>query len=145
MEIWNRSVRISNVVLFKSNTRILINQFLGVIYAIYLMYPQLRHLSVLQNSNKTPNKFSTYQVKITFKHSNFVPSHFKYDPPPHHHHHPDCEHLNFRIFSSILQHKYPGNLFNKKLHTLIKSSLKFVQFCMHPVWLPTGIMQNFSF
>ena len=60
------------------------------------------------HSNKTPNKFSNRQLKIAFKHPNFMREPFqiclKIRTPL------DSKHLNFRIFSSILHHKYPNNL-----------------------------------
>ena len=59
------------------------------------------------HSNKTPNKFSNHQLKIAFKHPNFVREPFqiclKIRTPL------GSKHLNFRIFS-ILHHKYPNNL-----------------------------------
>ena len=57
---------------------------------------------------KSNKKFSTDQLKITFKHQNFVREPFqicsKIRIPL------DLKHLNFRIFSFILHHKYPNNL-----------------------------------
>ena len=70
---------------------------------------RLDHFLEILKSNKTPNKFSTDQLKITFKHQNFVREPFqicsKIRIPL------DLKHLNFRIFSFILHHKYPNNLF----------------------------------
>ena len=60
------------------------------------------------HSNKTSNKFSNHQLKIAFNHPNFVHQPFqiclKIRTPL------DSKHLNFRIFSSILHHKYPNNI-----------------------------------
>ena len=62
----------------------------------------IKFLEIL-HSNKTPNK-----LKIAFKHPNFVRELFyncaKIRNPL------DSKHLNFRIFSFILHHKYPNNL-----------------------------------
>ena len=67
-----------------------------------------KFLEILK-SNKTPNKFSTEQLKITFRHQNFVHEPFqiclKIRIPL------DLKHLNFKIISFILHHKYPNNLF----------------------------------
>ena len=61
------------------------------------------------NSDKTPNIFSIYQLKITFKHSNFVRKPFLMCPkirtPI------GFKHLNFRIFLFIPHHKDPSNLY----------------------------------
>ena len=67
----------------------------------------IKFLEIL-NSNKTPNIFSTYQLKITFKPLNFVRKPFlmcfKIRTPL------GLKHLNFRIFSFILHRKYPSNV-----------------------------------
>ena len=60
-------------------------------------------------SNATPNKFSIYQVKITFKHLSFVRKAYLYcrkrqNPPGN-------EVLNFLFFRFILDYKYQNNLF----------------------------------
>ena len=62
------------------------------------------------NSNKTPNIFSIYQLKIsTFKYSNFVRKPFLMCPkiriPI------GFKHLNFRIFLFIPHHKDASNLY----------------------------------
>ena len=68
------------------------------------------------NSNKTPNIFSTYQLKITFKHLNFARKPFlmcfKIRTPL------GLKRLNFRVFLFIIHRKYPSNVYNKKLHTI---------------------------
>ena len=68
----------------------------------------IKFLEIL-NSNKTPNIFSTCQLKITFKPLNFVCKPFlmcfKICTPV------GLKHLNFRIFSFFLQHKYPSNVY----------------------------------
>ena len=59
------------------------------------------------HSNKTSNKFSNHQLKIAFKHkfcARAISNLFENTHPL------DSKHLNFRIFSSILHHKYPNNL-----------------------------------
>ena len=58
--------------------------------------------------NKTPNKFSTDQLKITFKYLNFVREPFWTCSKIHTL--VDFKHLNFRIFSFSLYHKYLNNL-----------------------------------
>ena len=73
-----------------------------------------RHLikirtTLRKKSNKTPKKFSTDQLKITFEHQNFVRKPFQICSKIHIS--LDFKHLNFRIFSFILHHKYPNNLF----------------------------------
>ena len=69
---------------------------------------RLDKLLEILHSNKTPNKFSNHQLKIAFKHPNFVREPFqiclKIRTPL------NSKHLNFRICSSILHHKYPNNL-----------------------------------
>ena len=68
----------------------------------------IKFLKIL-NSNKTPKIFSIYQLKITFKHSNFVRKPFsmcaKIRTPV------GFKHLNFRIFLFITHHKYSSNLY----------------------------------
>ena len=68
----------------------------------------IKFLEIL-DSNKTPNIFSTYQPKITFKPLNFVRKPFlmcfKIRTPL------GLKHLNFRIFSFILHRKYPSNVY----------------------------------
>ena len=67
----------------------------------------IKFLEIL-NSNKTPNTFFTYQLKINFKSLNFVRKPFLM-----------CfkirtslglKYLNFRIFSCIVHRKYPSNV-----------------------------------
>ena len=55
------------------------------------------------NSNKTPNIFSIYQLKITFKKPFLMCS--KIRTPI------GFKHLNFRIFLFIPHHKDPSNLY----------------------------------
>ena len=68
----------------------------------------IKFLEIL-NSNKTPDKFSIYQVRITFKHLSFVRKAFlmcfRIHTPL------GLKHLNFRIFSFILHRKYPSNVY----------------------------------
>ena len=68
----------------------------------------IKFLEIL-NSSKTPNIFSTYQLKITFKPLNFVRRRFlmcfKIRTPL------GLKHLNFKIFSFILHCKYPSNVY----------------------------------
>ena len=68
----------------------------------------IKFLEIL-NSNKKPNIFCTYQLKITFKPLNFVRKPFlmcfKIHTPL------GLKHLNFRIFSFILHRKYPSNVY----------------------------------
>ena len=68
----------------------------------------IKFLEIL-NSNKTPDKFSIYQVRITFKHLSFVCKaflmSFRIRTPL------GLKHLNFRIFSFILHRKYPSNVY----------------------------------
>ena len=65
-----------------------------------------KFLEILK-ANKTPNKFSTDQLKITFKHQNSVRESLqicsKIRIPL------DLKHLNFKIFSFISHDKYPNN------------------------------------
>ena len=67
----------------------------------------IKFLEIL-NSNKTPNIFSTDQLKITFTLLNFVRKPFlmcfKICTPL------GLKHLSFRIFSFILHRKYPSNV-----------------------------------
>ena len=67
----------------------------------------MKFLEIL-NSDKTPNIFSTYQLKITFKPLNFARKLFlmcfKIRTPL------GLKHLNFRIYSFILHRKYPSNV-----------------------------------
>ena len=89
-----------------------------------------KFLEILQ-SNKTPNKFGIDQLKINFKYLNFVCEAFKIcskiRTPP------GSEHLNFRIFSFILNHKYQTIYFDNKTSYFeplgdVGSDFKFVQF-----------------
>ena len=68
----------------------------------------IKFLEIL-NSNKTPNIFCTYQLKIIFKPLNFVRKPFlmcfKIRTPL------GLKHLNFRIFPFILHRKYPSNVY----------------------------------
>ena len=68
----------------------------------------IKFLEIL-NGNKTPDKFSIYQVRITFKHLSFVRKAFlmclRIRTPL------GLKHLNFRIFSFILHRKYPSNVY----------------------------------
>ena len=68
----------------------------------------LTNFSEILNRKRTPNKFFTHQLKIMFKHSNFVRKPFlvysKKQPP-----------LVYKIwvqeiFFIFLHHKYPSNL-----------------------------------
>ena len=65
----------------------------------------IKFLEIL-NSNKTPNIFSIYQLKITF---NFARKPFlmcfKIRTPL------GLKHLNFRIFSFTLHRNYPSNVY----------------------------------
>ena len=88
-----------------------------------------KFLEILK-SNKTPNKFSTDELKITLKHKNFVRGPFqicsKLRIPL------DLKHLNFRIFSFILHHSTQTIYFNHKLNSLsplrdVESDFEFVQ------------------
>ena len=73
----------------------------------------IKFLKIL-SSDKTPNIFSTYQLKNTFKHLNFAPAIFNvFQNTP-----VGLKHLNLRIFLFNLHCKYPSNVYiNKKLHT----------------------------
>ena len=82
-------------------------------------------------SNKTPDKFSIYQVKITFKHLSFVRKAYlncrKRQNPP------GIEVLNFSFFRFILDYKYQNNLFEYKtsyIEALLEteSDFRFVYF-----------------
>ena len=68
----------------------------------------IKFLEIL-NSNKAPNIFSTYQLKITSKPLNFVRKPFlmcfKISTPL------GLKHLNFRIFSFIVHYKYSSNVY----------------------------------
>ena len=60
------------------------------------------------NSNKTPNTFSIYKLKIAFKHLNFARKAFLMCFKLHAS--LGLKHLNFRIFSFILHRKYPSDV-----------------------------------
>ena len=87
------------------------------------------------NSNETPNIFSTYQLKITFKRLSFARKpflmSFEIRTPL------GLKHLNFRIFSFFLHRKYPTIYINNKTSYFkplreVESRFKIVYFFYTP-------------
>ena len=81
-------------------------------------------------SNTTPDKFSIYLVKITFKHLSFVRNaylngHKRQNPS-------GIEVLNFLFFRFILDYKYQNNLSYIEALRKTESEFRFVYFFYTP-------------